>query len=1395
MDDAAVPIPSDPVSASAPRRWAKRLGWALAAILAPLALAIVVLNSPIGKRFIADQIAGYAPVTGLRIAVGRIEGDIYGEAVLHDVTLSDPKGRFLVVPRVELDWRPLAWITRGLDIRKLVARRGRLERWPELLPGDPDAPILPDFDIRIDRFEIDNLTVAPGVATPRAERVDLMAKADVRAGLVSVTLDGDFGRSDRFDLTLHAEPDGNRFDLDVDYRALAEGPVAGMFGARESYVGRVLGKGTWRDWRGHALVRRGEDRFAAFRLSNRAGRYRLAGEIYAGDALSGLAGRLLGARTGVVAHGRLDSSVLEGRAWLGSDAVSLDAGGTIDLADNRFEDLRVEAALRDPKLFGEAVELESATMRATLDGDFREFEMVHDVTVATLRLGEVRVVGLRQDGTAQFADDALRIPLALSLGRVETGSARLDAELETGRLTGDLVYRGGKLKADPLGIAFPRLGAQPRLDADLAEGTLELVGPARLGATRIDGVGTARANARVDFGLYRERPWSLRAELDGTLSDLANATLRNLAGERLALRTSLAASGGQPIRFHRLSVASRQLRLTGQGRWNDGRLAFGAQGTHTSYGPFDIEAAVEDGAPSAVLLLANPLPAAGLRDVRLAIAPMGDSFRIETTGSSALGEFVGVLGLTVPDRGASVIDIEQLRIWRTLVEGRLALEPGGVRGRLGFAGGGLTGAVELSPSERGQGVSAQFEARDASFGGATPIELRRARASIEGVIAEGGTSLAGELTGRGLRYGRLSIGRLAARGELANGEGRVTASLTGRQGELFALDLDSRVSRDRITTIVRGNYAGLTLSMPGRAVITQGEDGTWRLEPALLRLGEVGRAAVSGTIGSGRTEFEAKLVRIPLALGNLVVPDLGLGGSASGVVSYRGGTGLLPVGEARIKVAGLTRSGTLLASRPLDLALVSTLEADRFDARASFAAGETRLGWMQARILDLPQSGELYDRLQRGSLRADLRYDGTAEALWRLAGIDTIDFAGPLLATARASGSLAAPQVSGTVRSETLRVRSPLSGTDIRNARVSGTFRGSRLELRRFAGTTPGEGTITGSGTIDLAEIGPERGPRIDLRASAKNARLLDARGLRATVTGPLRIVSSGRGGTIAGRLEVDRASWRLGNADEVAALPEITTREINQPGGLDPVRRASAPWRYLIDARARNRIDVDGMGLDSEWRADIRLRGTTADPRMGGEAQVVRGSYTFAGTRFELTRGRIAFDENVPIDPRLDIVAETSRDGLDVSVNVRGNALSPEITFASDPALPEEEILARLLFGGSISSLTPTDALQLGAALASLRGGGGLDPINSLRDAIGLDRLRIVSADPALGSETGVALGKNIGRRFYVELVTDGRGYSATQAEFRITSWLSLLGAVSTLGRNSVLVEISRDY
>jgi translocation and assembly module TamB len=225
--------------------------------------------------------------------------------------------------------------------------------------------------------------------------------------------------------------------------------------------------------------------------------------------------------------------------------------------------------------------------------------------------------------------------------------------------------------------------------------------------------------------------------------------------------------------------------------------------------------------------------------------------------------------------------------------------------------------------------------------------------------------------------------------------------------------------------------------------------------------------------------------------------------------------------------------------------------------------------------------------------------------------------------------------------------------------------------------------------------------------------------------------------------------------------------------------------------------IEVDGMGLDSEWCADIVLRGTTADPRIGGVARVVprQGFYDFAGSRFDITRGVIDFNENAPPDPQIDLLAETTAGPLTVQVRVGGSASRPDIAFSSTPSMPEEEILAQLLFGGSIANLSATDALQLGAALSSLRGGAGLDPINRLRKAVGLDRLRIVPADQALNHGTALALGKRFGRRFYAEIITDGRGYNATSVEFRITSWLSLLGTVSSLGRESVAAAYRKDY
>ena len=1404
-DDVTEDAPQKAAKPSVRRRFSKWMTGGLAAFLILLVIGWAVLNSPIGKRFIADQIAQVAPASGLRFEVGRIDGDIFEKAVLHDVVLSDPKGKFLTIPMVELDWRPLNWITSGLDVRNLTARRGSLLRLPELLPGDPDAPILPDFDIRIDRFEIDNLTLAAGIAGDSAQKVNLVGQSDIRKGRVFVKTDGRLGKQDRIHALIDAEPDGDKFDIDVDYRAPKGGVLAGMLGSDAAYRGVITGDGRWSHWNGVLLVKRDEERAAAFKIFNRSGNYVIAGQAYPAPWLSGVSADALGDAVGLIAKGTLEGSVLDGSVRMFGKAVDGKINGTVDLADKVADNLRITARLTDPALLGSDLRLEGATFTATLDGAFRDLSIPHELKVARFVSGNTIVTDIAQQGTVTYDGTRWVLPVSTQIARIATGTALIDPRLVNGNLRGTVVYSGNRVASDDLAIDFADLNARFALRGDVAKGAYALAGPVNVADLALENVGNVSGRAKILFKLASTAPWSLSADFDGRIPNVSNDTIANIAGKAIAFRggVTLGGAGGgglTPITFRKVAVGASKLSLLLDGRVSGGTTTLAGAGRHTQYGNFTVEAAVTDAGPEAVLVFASPLPAAGLTDVRVAIAPTKEGFAIDTEGGSLLGPFAGQLGLYAPEGGPTRIAVETLTIWKTSVTGDITLADAGASGSLALSGGGLDGTIALVPRGGGQAFDVDLRARNANFGGATPIAIARADIEASGLFISSDTMLetrstiTGNVFAEGISYGNLFVGRFAAKADLTNGEGPVTASLSGRRGGRFDLQMNANVASDQIDFITRGEFAGRRIGMPRRAVLTKQGDGGWRLAQSQFSFAR-GFALMEGRFGgNGPTEFELKLANMPLSLVDIAVADFGLGGTVSGVVDYRSEPGQLPVGNARVQVKGLSRSGLVLTSLPIDVSLVTRLTRQSLETRAVIAEGGEQRGRLQARITGMPSSGDLISRVKTGNLFAQLRFDGPADALWRLSGVEAFDLTGPVSVAADVTGSLADPRVRGAVASENLRMQSALSGTDIRGITARGSFAGSLLQLRRFSGTAPNGGTVSGSGTVDLSDL-ITTGPKIDIRIATKNAQLLNAAGLNATVTGPLRILSSGSGGTIAGRLEVDRASWTLGSAATAEQLPQITTRHINTAADIAPARARTKPWRYLIDARARSRVDVDGMGLDSEWSADIIVRGTTSDPRIGGEANVVRGSYSFAGTRFELTKGEIKFDADVPIDPRLDIEAESEADGVEVTVSVLGNALQPEITFSSVPALPEEEILSRLLFGGSITELSATDALQLGAALASLRGGGGMDPINRLRTAIGLDRLRIVGADAALGRGTAVAVGKNIGRRFYVEIITDGGGYSATEAEFRVTSWLALLANVSTIGRESISAEVSKDY
>ena len=1163
----------------AARRMARRiLAWLLALVVAG-SLAVALLDSPFGHRLVADRIAAYTTATGLRIGVGRITGSLFGTARLRDVTFADPHGVFARVPEAELDWRPLRWVLHGLDVRRLTLRRGTLARLPRLNAGDPDAPILPAFDIRIDRLEIENLKLAQAVPGA-ARRVDLVARADIRAGRALVRIDGKLGQSDRLQALLDAEPDRNRFDLQLDYAAPRGGLLAGLARTDRAVEIAIDGRGSWQQWDGALLAREDGRSLAAFRLGNRSGQLRLIGQVWPGDRLTGLAARAAGDAVSIDAGGSLKQGGMDGRFVLVSRALFARGGGKANLTENRLDGVTVAAALRDPALAGSETRLDGAWLDATLDGPLRELALGWRAQVAQATLGSVRLEAAGASGTARHDGTRWTGPMAFTTRRLITGNSAIDPRLDGLRATGDFVLAGTRLTAENLALDAQGLAARLVLRSDLARGGHGLAGVAAVRGWPVRDVGLAHADAKLVIALGGAQPWAMRMNLAGRLARVDNATLTSLAGQNIRFSGGLAMAAGQPLLIRSAQMQASLLTLTASGqRLADGRAVLRGTGRHGDYGPFRFDASLAQDGPRATLLLDDPWPAGGLRAVRLALAPIRDGFRVESDGQSLLGPFRGAAGLFAGG-GAVRLAVERFQVAQTSLVGALTLARGRAIGMLRLTGGGLAGTIDLAPEPAGQGVRLALQAANARFGGEKPIIIAQGSLDARGVIASNATTLSANGSGQGISIGSAFIGRTAFRADLVNGSGRITASLAGRRGSRFDLQMQGDIAPGRIAALAQGEFAGRRIMMPRRAVFTR-EDAGWRLAPAQLSFGG-GRAIASGRWGGRVGELDLALADLPLSLVDIVQKDMGLGGTASGLVALRLPADGPPTGTARLQVKGLTRSGLLLMSRPLDVALVVDLGAQSLETRAVLRDGGQALGRFQGRIDGLARPGALADRLLQGALFAQVRYAGAADALWRLVAPEEFDLTGPVALAADVRGTLADPRIAGTLSSQALRLRSPLTGTDVSGISAQGRFSGSRLELTGFSGRTGERGQISGSGSFDLAGLGT-RGPGIDLRLAARDALVLDRADMAATVTGPLRIVSDGTRGTIAGRVELKSARWRLGRAATVAELPEIRTREVNRRADYAPPASPAATWHYLIDTEGNNRVHVEGLGLDSE--------------------------------------------------------------------------------------------------------------------------------------------------------------------------------------------------------------------
>ncbi len=1385
----------------------------LAALLLLAVLGLgVLLRTDVGRARLADLLE--SQVAGL--AVERIDGALPGEATISGLVISDSGGPWLRVGRARLDWEPWALLAGRLEVMAVEAWDVAVERIPEAEPAERDNAVLPrlPLPVRIDRATVHRLELAPAVA---GEAVTLRAEASLDAAAAdSLKLRANIVRLDREGRMAAAIDLSSQRVIAID--ASVHEPPGGLIASLAGLPGEpavnleVEGEGTAADWKGTVVGTAGEGtKLDADVALDARGSVLASGRV----ELRGLAG---GASWEPLVAEPLtfdlqarwqDERLAIERLALNGPAADAEATGSLDLA---AETMQASAALRlrDPTPLAALVSplrFSEARAEATVEGPLRTPRFTFSVDLDQPEVEGISAARLQAQGNGAVEDDGVETHVSLKPGDLKLPSELL-RQLVGSEPTGEaeFVLAGGGVRIRSASLAGRELRATVAGDVD-GDGALDLESTASLSS--LPGLmPSLRGELKAKIA-RKGASAPLTATLDGQVAGLETGVqgLGPAIGDRVGLAANVRWEPSGLLQVENLRVEAQNVSLTGEATVAEDFSSLQAR----------MAAEVAELSPFSSLLgtplrgkavleataagpLANPRLEATLSSSAVQAAEMTfRALRVEVNARDLAGAASGTvtaraespwgparvgggfsLGnggdrLALSDLTASVGDHTRLGGAVTVpldgapATGTLNLSASRLAAWSGAAGVPLQGSGRLTVTlEERQGRQAAAVNLDASgVAGEFKVGSLRLEAALSDLL---GTP-AGEVSiaARGLEDIGISALTLRGEGRWSGGglEGRLTALRADGRGVPIELRQPVQVAYRADGLVVEGLALGVG---PGRL------RGDARIDPKRADVALVAERLPLGALSGGEVE------------GRLDV-DLRLQGASTA-----------PEGEFRLNLAGL-RTGAM--PQPVSLQVDGDLRGGMLSANARTTAGPTG----QARA-SLPVALSAWPPAV--SVKPDAPLQGEAHLTGDLGSLAELflptdqRLQGQVDLHAEATGSVGDPRVRGEARLRNGSYENFTTGTLLRDLTVVATSDGQTVRIQEARASDGGQGRVVVSGSLGLSQ---EQGFPIDLRGDVANARLLRRDDVSAVFQGGLTMSGGLAAPALEGALVVEQAEVRIVES-AVSSVTRLDVVEINGGGQERGTGQAGAagasgqeagsPWAMSLDVAVRmpRQIFVRGRGLESEWQGEVAIHGSTANPRIEGELRPVRGDFDIAGKRFVIEEGFIRFEGGEKVDPRLSVVATYAGSDLRVSVRIEGRASDPKITLTSVPPLPQDEMLARLLFGKSATRLSAVEAAQLAQALASLSGRGGPTGgiLDFARNTLGLDRVTLGSDEQAGGP--ALQVGKYLNDRVYVGVEQGATGGNTeAQVEVELTPNLSLESDIGVKTRGNVGLKWQFDY